>query len=419
MLLLDSLSTGLPKRIGCGEDSLGRTKPIKIAVVGGGCASIAAAFELSRPEHSGKYDITVYQLGWRLGGKGASGRGTAGRIEEHGFHVWMGFYENAFRLLRECYAELNRNPAECRIADWRDAFLPAPFIALAERSPDNSHRTFLSYFPPSEGFPGDPLTENNPFTVSSYLIRTANLIRTMLLRVRSETLNPNTSAERPGDGSDVNARYPDLNTSQAQTQQGLKDRIERLMKYGWMATMAGLLEAVGFLPTVFGSFSPDLASFVTRLLEAILTSARQQFELLARNDPEMLSLWHAVELSLVSMLGVVRFGLLSDPRGFDAINEYDFREWLKINGASESTLNSSLLRGAYDLMFAYEDGDYRRPRHGAGAGLRGAVRMLFSYRGAIVWKMNAGMGDVVFAPFYQVLKRRGVAFKFFHRLERV
>ncbi len=29
------------------------------------------------------------------------------------------------------------------------------------------------------------------------------------------------------------------------------------------------------------------------------------------------------------------------------------------------------------------------------------------------------MGDVVFAPFYEVLRRRGVKFKFFHRLENV
>ena len=32
------------------------------------------------------------------------------------------------------------------------------------------------------------------------------------------------------------------------------------------------------------------------------------------------------------------------------------------------------------------------------------------------WKMQAGMGDVVFAPLYQVLRRRGVAFRFFHRV---
>src|ERR1700731_4128659 len=94
---------------------LGSRKPIEVAIIGGGCASIAAAFELTRPRHKGAYHVTIYQLGWRLGGKGASGRGPAGRIEEHGLHLWLGFYENAFRLLRECYAELGRDPRECPI----------------------------------------------------------------------------------------------------------------------------------------------------------------------------------------------------------------------------------------------------------------------------------------------------------------
>ncbi|NJP08916.1 MAG: NAD(P)-binding protein [Leptolyngbyaceae cyanobacterium RU_5_1] len=50
----------------------------KIAVLGGGMGSLAAAFELSNtPELRSRYEITVYQLGWRLGGKGASGRGCA------------------------------------------------------------------------------------------------------------------------------------------------------------------------------------------------------------------------------------------------------------------------------------------------------------------------------------------------------
>src|SRR5215470_8944824 len=113
---------------------MSQQKPIEVAIIGGGCAGITTAFELTRPEHKGKYHVTVYQLGWRLGGKGASGRGPADRIEEHGLHVWLGFYENAFRLLRECYFELNRDPKKCRFADWRDTFFSEPVIGVADRS---------------------------------------------------------------------------------------------------------------------------------------------------------------------------------------------------------------------------------------------------------------------------------------------
>ena len=93
-----------------GKRQLGTRKPIKVAIIGGGCASIAAAFELTRPSHKGAYRVTIYQLGWRLGGKGASGRGPAGRIEEHGLHVWLGCYENAFGLLRELYRDWQKDP---------------------------------------------------------------------------------------------------------------------------------------------------------------------------------------------------------------------------------------------------------------------------------------------------------------------
>ena len=76
-----------------------------------------------------------------------------------------------------------------------------------------------------------------------------------------------------------------------------------------------------------------------------------------------------------------------------------------------------MIRGIYDLAFAYQDADPQRPFQAAGLAVRGSLRMFFTFRGAFFWRMQAAMGDVVFAPFYEVLKRRGVTFKFFHRLE--
>lgn len=78
----------------------------KIAILGGGMASLAAALELTRyPDWKARYEITIYQLGWRLGGKCATGRGVDGRIEEHGIHIMQGWYHNTFRLMNEVYAE--------------------------------------------------------------------------------------------------------------------------------------------------------------------------------------------------------------------------------------------------------------------------------------------------------------------------
>ncbi|MGD0117586.1 MAG: FAD-dependent oxidoreductase [Candidatus Binatus sp.] len=393
-----------------------KQNPIRVAVIGGGCASISAAFELSRPEHKGKYQVTIYQLGWRLGGKGASGRGPADRIEEHGLHLWMGSYENAFRLIRECYAELGRDRRKCRIADWRDAFSPAPFIGLAQRTRDGSYWNFLSYFPPGDGLPGDPIGDNDPFTVTFYLGRTASILRTLLLAVQAGRSSRTSGAARePSDAR----RSSQRESSAGEVSSDPSQRIARLLGLGWIATTAGLIEAVELLELIFTPRSPYPFNAMEQLLEVIAASARRQLEAVVENDPELLMLWHGIDLAMACMRGILRFGLITDPRGFDAINDYDFREWLRINGASERSIASPLIRGAYDLVFAYEDGDYQRPRHGAGVALRGALRMLFSSRGAIFWKMHAGMGDVVFAPMYELLKKRGVAFKFFHRVERL
>ena len=85
------------------------TRRQRVAILGGGMAGLATAWRLSESGWTTEFEsITVYQRGWRLGGKGASSRGVNGRIEEHGLHVWFGWYENALRLLQECYEELDR-----------------------------------------------------------------------------------------------------------------------------------------------------------------------------------------------------------------------------------------------------------------------------------------------------------------------
>ena len=94
-------------------------EPVRVVIIGGGCGAMTAAYELSRPEHNGRYAITVYQHGWRLGGKGASGRGPSGRVEEHGLHVWLGFYENSFRMMRECYSALEAPPEGSPFGPWQ------------------------------------------------------------------------------------------------------------------------------------------------------------------------------------------------------------------------------------------------------------------------------------------------------------
>jgi uncharacterized protein with NAD-binding domain and iron-sulfur cluster len=391
-------------------------KPIEVAVIGGGCAAITAAFELSRPQHQGKFHVTIYQLGWRLGGKGASGRGPNDRIEEHGLHIWMGFYENAFQLLRECYAELNRDPHTSRIADWRDAFVPAPLVGVMDQSPRGEWNPWLAMFPPAEGSPGDPLANHNPFTVTAYLLQLATMLR---VTIASAQILQNPAASQTQTNADPAASTASAQNSGTTSADQISDMIARLLKYGLLATVAGLTEGVALLEVLFRTLPLYPADIVTSLLSTIGIAARAQLEPMIETDDELRRLWEVIDLTLATMTGIVRFGLTTDPRGFDAIDDYELLDWLRLNGASESSLKSAVIRGIYDLAFAYQDADPKRPFQAAGLAMRGSLRMFFTYRGAFFWRMQAAMGDVVFAPFYEVLKRRGVTFRFFHRLENV
>jgi uncharacterized protein with NAD-binding domain and iron-sulfur cluster len=370
-------------------------RPIRVAVVGGGCAALSAAFELTRPEQQGRYAVTVYQMGWRLGGKGASGRGRAGRIEEHGLHVWMGFYENAFRLVRACYAELAR-PAGAPLARWDEAFFPAPLVAVTEPAPGGGWVPWMAALPPAAGLPGDPAPPGAGWTMVDYARRLAGLLRTVLASLAPAGPPPATASGAPS----------------------LAAEVARWLRFGELATVAALAEAAGTLETMLAAAGRP-GDALARLVEAVASGARRHLAALTGEDPELRRLWTIADLTVATLRGIVRFGLLSDVRGLDAIDEYDCREWLLLNGAARTAVDSAYMRGLYDLGFSYEDGDVARPRIAAGQALRGLLRMMFTYRGAFFWKMAAGMGDVVFAPLYEVLRRRGVRFEFFHRLEDV
>ena len=82
----------------------------KITIIGGGIGGLTAAYELTDPKLQNKYDITLYQMGWRLGGKCATGRNQDRnmRIEEHGIHAFAGSYYNGLTMMKYVYEELGK-----------------------------------------------------------------------------------------------------------------------------------------------------------------------------------------------------------------------------------------------------------------------------------------------------------------------
>ena len=325
-------------------------------------AGLAAAWRLSDPDGE-RPEITVYQRGWRLGGKGASSRGPNGRIEEHGLHVWLGFYDNAFRLLRSCYEELDRPRTDpgCPIQGWRDAFFPASAIGLG-RTGETDTPFWLAQFPENDRLPG-AAPGADELTAADFLERGLALLGRFGLSLEP----PSTPAPR--------AVLTSSSTHPALALRGAAPGTELLR-----GAQTGLRAVAGN-------------------------------GVAARRTAELLEL-------LVTMLRGITADRLT-VRGYAEVDHLDLRDWLAGHGASRAAIESPIVNGHYDLSFAYEGGDPGRPRFPAGLALHLTMRMFLDYKGALFWKMRSGMGDVVFAPLYQALRRRGVRFRFFHRLDQL
>ena len=371
--------------------------PTRVAVIGGGCAAMALAWELSRPEHDGKYEVTVYQEGWRLGGKGASGRGVSGRIEEHGLHIWLGFYDNSFRMMRECHAELEAAGKGHIYGDWRDAWTPENDIALHSSDERGGFTSWSVHMPARAGLPGDPLPPDTGFSLPHYMARAFELLQALVLDTKVDGKTPVTDFEHPGSGD-------------------ISHRLAHLARLGRFAGAAALAEGLGVLAALLRSVTPASSDGLLKASEGILSQLRQWVEDQWIADDQHRFMWEVADLTVATITGMIRYGILTDERGLDAIDDYECREWMRINGASIRALQSPFLRGLYDLSMGYENGDESKPALSAGQGLRGTLRTFFGYRGAFMWRMRAGMGDVVFAPLYTAMRDRGVKFEFFHRL---
>ncbi|MFN7176576.1 MAG: FAD-dependent oxidoreductase, partial [Thermaurantiacus sp.] len=215
------------------------------------------------------------------------------------------------------------------------------------------------------------------------------------------------------------AGMPESLTGIPQTPEAIIATMRDLVSRGVFLGAATIVQALALVRVAVSAVSLGARPEVLGLVERLAGALREALEsrLLAR-DPQR-HLWEVADLVIAAMVGGLRANILADPRGLDALDDFDCREWLYANGASQRSIDSPFVRGLYDLALAYEDGDAARPRAAAGQGLRGLLRMFFGYRGAMFWRMRAGMGDVVFAPLHELLVRRGVTFRFFHRLTNV
>src|SRR5437870_7518153 len=375
----------------------------RVVILGGGMAALTAALELSEGRWRDRFEqLTVYQRGWRLGGKGASSRGPNGRIEEHGLHMLLGYYDETFDVMRRCYEELDRSRSNprCPILTWDDAVAPVSRVGLTVSEGDR-WIPWVASFSTSPGRPGKD-DERPPRTVFDFVVRSLRLLSDF----HRSLVEPST----PG-GSVYLSSSPTPRPAR-----GIAAANVAVALRG--AGLTGLALLLRVLRRIEGLEGADLApSQLEEALAPIVGPLSAAAKSVVASDPGARRTYELVELVAASLAGVVAGRLLTRSDGFAAINHLDYREWLLQNAIDPAVLDAPLLRGMYDLVFGHEGGDPSRPRFSAGVGFQLASRMLFSYSGSLFWKMQAGMGEAVFAPLYQVLRARGVQFRFFHRVD--
>jgi uncharacterized protein with NAD-binding domain and iron-sulfur cluster len=397
----------------------------RIAILGGGAAGITAALQLSTDGWQQRFEsITVYQQGWRLGGKGACGRGRDLRIEEHGLHIWFGFYENSFRLLDRCHRELDaraEGPAgqprwELPFRTVDESFSPLVEVGVADHDGCAWKLWFADFFeddddrPWYDPDPRPPSERPDQWTVVFYLVRCLRLAADLAWSlVRSD----------PALGAIVDPA--------TDTREGAADLDEAIGSLvgalggdvqGLLSAAADVLDA---LPddALDQPLVLDAVGVLVRALDLVVDLVRRRYDDLLRASDSIRRAYYVVDLMIAIARGAIEDGVL-EADSFSVVEDFDLREWLLAHGATRDTVDCALIRGiVYDLGFAYEGGDPQRPSCAAGTALRGLLRAFFTYRGSLMWKMNAGMGDVVFLPFYELLHKRGVEIRFFHRVEEV
>jgi len=383
-----------------------QTEKKRVIIVGGGCAGLVAAWGILNSQRAEEFEITVYQYGWRLGGKCASGRNaTHGqRIEEHGLHIWGGMYENAFAIMRDVYDSLARDRS-LPLSTWYDpsspetsAFWPHDYLSLAEFY-GGAWSTWNITMPRKPGLPGD----------GTAIPTLAGAVEEMFEMLVELVAGADFLAELEGDDNEpgdskhwVGSLLGRCAKSSESVHAELLRHVQRSQSaFSKLSSLAELGQAE--IDAVTGPFTSALHGLFTRLGH------------LLEKHPALRHLYQILDFGSALLRGVFEDRLLI--RGLDAIDGEDFRQWLRRHGASELTLGGALVRGWYGFFFANQAGDPAEPRLSASSGLRTLVRYVFTYSGAFFWKMQAGMGDTVFTPLYQWLERRGVKFAFFQRVE--
>ncbi|MCX6350437.1 MAG: NAD(P)-binding protein [Bacteroidetes bacterium] len=407
-LPVDSLPVDMPKK--------------KIAILGGGFAGVGAAFTLtSEPGWQDKYDVTLYTLGWRLGGKCAASRHVNGRIEEHGIHVFLGFYETMFANMRQCYDELKANGTPAHYGTWDNALIPQNQILLMEYF-DGKWLDWLVNFPVINKTPAE---SSNPSDWENM-----NKLVTMMVNLFNSSAFAKDKGYKYLDDTTLGKVTSQVHNSLLGDAEGLVEgALDSIKSFFSDVLKLGEHDIEGYFLQIASNImkkaemktSVQLRNNVVQLIGGFINWLEAELAVLGTIVTEIRRIFLLMQIAYYNLKGMM---FILQPDGsldFESINHLDYREWLLQLRAPDNVIYSSPVRDIYTLVFAYDKGDTFTTAGNleAGTALRGVMAIVLGYNGSVMYKFKGATSDVTFTPLYDLLKARGVKFEFFQKTEKL
>lgn len=407
----------------------------RVLVLGGGPASCATAFYLAK---TGRYRVSLYTLGFRLGGKCAAGRNLerARRIEEHGPHVFIGFYNNVFRTMQEICEHAATPPLSKGDGPWTEADLArgeGPFahavtgtseVGLMGKWSDGEGAESWEYLPTTVGVnelvpgqvPHDPQLEPQGFSRAMKIVVQRATTSTKELR-EWELARCEARRNRHDDDDDDDDDELDMLDMLDRALDDLGDRFERA-EQRWLFSGLDRLKA-WIEKTAFDELTRSIEAntapirLITAALERLRTIARQRYQPLIDVDPYKWHEWSGLDFTLTVMIGIFTDRVTH----LDALDEHDLKDWLISHGISAGNQDSPVVLSIYDTLFTNAPSPPVRPGYlAAGVALRWFL-LLTDFRGFQAYVLRHSCPETMFSPYYRALRSLGVDVCFFHKVE--
>ncbi len=361
-----------------------------IHILGGGPSGLSAAFHLTSPRFNpnwaNEYDVVVHQLGWRLGGKGATGRNAdmGDRIEEHGIHLFGNMYGNSMHMMKEAYGELSED-------------ISATERFATEFEPSNAQLVSTFRNGGWVGLAGWlPHNDDTPWDRDSAIASPLRIFQSLKSAVRG--ILKGEVLARPGMG-------PTEAPTAAQRAEVVAD-----------LTFSDLLNDISETIADFGH--NENSNPLEPFLDLLLASLKRIEQYLDSEHGEVADLAYWILIQVDLLVACMR-GVLDDDvliNGIDSIDDYGYREWLAKHGCRKLTLESALPQAIPNTCMSYPMGDTTGlPTMAASAYLTFILRQLLA-PGNAAYFFRVSTGETIVLPIYKTLQQRGVKFEFFRKI---